>query len=96
MPGSRRLGAAAAGRRRAGCRCGAAGAAAAPVHRAAAGAELDAALADQPAHAAARQVVHRDLVRRAGLGRAQENAAVVAPVGLHFHVELEVAVLRDR
>src|SRR5215467_1943237 len=37
---------------------------------------------------AGRQVVHRDLIRVARFVRAQEEPAVAAPVGLHFHVDL--------
>ena len=55
--------------------------------------ELDATFADQPAHAAARQVVQRDLIRCAGFRGPEKDAAIVAPIRLHFHVELEVAVL---
>ena len=44
------------------------------------------------AHAAPGQVVERDLIRLAGLARAEEEAAVAAPVRLDLDVDLEVLV----
>src|SRR5262249_12252408 len=46
--------------------------------------------------AAARQIVHRDLVGDAGLRRAEEDAAVAPPVRLRLEIQLEVAVLLVR
>ena len=44
------------------------------------------------AHAAPGQVVERDLIRLAGLARAEKEAAVAAPVRLDLDVDLEVLV----
>ena len=50
------------------------------------------ALTVDAAHAAPGQVVERDLIRLAGLARAEKEAAVAAPVRLDLDVDLEVLV----
>src|SRR5579872_2947083 len=61
-----------------------------------AGSDLNAAFANHPAHAAAGQIVHGDLIGDAGFRRPEEDAAVATPVGLRLHVELEIAIFLVR